>query len=213
MTIRAAFAAVMTAAVLSAGCLLKDVAETWYLDENGAVTWVVAEKDVRSDAQAPADRDEEERAYYQSVKQENHPAARAFRALGADKLRTRILRGELPFTVVTEGRFSGLDVLGQRVIIATGLAGSSVVTRDDNTFDWTFTVRDPHAESPKADEDVTALMSDLDKLQVVLTKGHFDSGQLFTISKDRRVATFDESQLKDVDENTVVVLRLRWRTR
>jgi hypothetical protein len=210
MTIRAGLAAVMTAAMLSGACLLKDVTETWYVDENGAVTWVVMEKDVRSDAQAAADREDEERTYYQGVKQENHVAARGLRALGADRLRTRILRGELPYTVVTEGRFMGLDVLGQRVIIATGLAGTSVLTRDGNTFEWTFTIRDPHAESPKADEDVSALMGDLDKLQVVLATGRFESAQLFTLSDDRRVATFDESQLKDADENAVVVLRLKW---
>ena len=213
MTIRRALSALVATMLLSTGCLLKDVTETWYLDENGAVTWVVMEKDVRSDAQAPADREEEERTYYAGVKTENHVVARGFRALGGTQLRTRILRGELPFTVVTEARFSGLDTLGQRVIIATGLAGTSVVTRNGDAFEWTFTVRDPHAESPKADEDVSALMGDLDKLQVVLARGHFESGQLFSISQDRRVATFEESQLKDADENAVVVLRLKWRVK
>ena len=213
MTARPMLAALTAAALLSGGCLLKDVTETWYLDENGAVTWVVMEKDVRSDAQSPADRQTEELAYYEAVKAENHPAARGLRMLGAAKVRTRILRSELPYTVVTEGRFGNLEELGQRLITMTGLAGTSVVTRTGNTFEWTFSVRDPHAEDVKPNEDVQSLMNDMDKLQVVLVSGHFESGQLFEISSDRRVATFDEAQLKDVDEDATIVLRLKWKIR
>jgi hypothetical protein len=211
MTIRRTFAALAAGALLSGGCLLKDVTETWYLDETGAVTWVVIEKDVRSDAQAPADRLAEEQAYYDAVKAENHLVARGLRALGAAGLRTRILRSELPYTVVTEGRFTNLEELGQRLITMTGLAGTSVVTRLGGTFEWTFSVRDPHAEDVKPNEDVQALLNDLDKLQVVLPSGRFESAQLFNISSDRRVATFDESQLKDADEDATIVLRLKWK--
>jgi hypothetical protein len=211
MATRPILAILAAAAVLTGGCLLKDVTHTWYLDETGAVTWVVIEKDVRSDARSPVDRQDEELAYYAAVKAGNHPAARGLRALGAGQLRTRILRSELPYTVVTEGRFANLEELGQRMITMSGLAGTSVVTRTGNTLEWTFSVRDPHAEDVKPNEDVSALMGDLDTLQVVLARGHFESAQLFDISSDRRVATFDESQLKDADENAVVVLRLKWK--
>ena len=214
MTTRRILAGLAAAALLTSGCLLKDVTETWYIAEDGAVTWVVIEKDVRSDAQAAVDRQNEELGYYQAVQREDHPAARGFRALGAVKLRTRILRSELPYTVVTEGRFTGLDVIGQRLIATTGLAGTSVIVRDGTTWEWTFTVRDPHAPDAnvKVDEDVTSLMNDLDKLEAVLAVGRFESAHGFDLSSDKRKATFDEDQLKDVDENSVVVLRLRWNT-
>ena len=203
-------AACCAAVVLGSGCLIKEVSETWYLDETGAVTWVVVEKDVRSDAQAAADRQNEEQGYYDAVRREDHPVARGLRALDAARLRTRILRSELPYTVVTEGRFTNLEVLGQRMIAATGLAGTSVLVCDGAAWEWTLSVRDPHAENTKPNEDVTALMGELDKLSVVLANGRFESAQVFTISSDRRVATFDEDQIKDADENAVVVLRLRW---
>lgn len=214
MTNRRILAGLAAAALLTSGCLLKDVTETWYIAEDGAVTWVIIEKDVRSDAQAVYDRQVEESGYYQAVTHENHPAARGFRALGATKVRTRILRSELPYTVVTEGRFTALDVLGQRLIATTGLAGTSVLVRDGATWEWTFTVRDPHAADAnvKADEDVTSLLNDLDKLEAVLTVGRFESAHGFDLSSDKRKATFDEDQLKDVDENSVVVLRLKWNT-
>jgi len=206
-------ATLAAASVLASGCLQKDVTEAWYLDETGAVTWVVIEKDVRSDAHAEADRQNEERTYYQDVTREQHMVARGFRALGATNLRTRILRSEVPYTVVTEGRFTGLDELGRRIIAASGLAGTSVVTREGNTWEWTFTIRDPHAEDVKPNEDVAALLGDLDKLQVVLVTGRFETAQLFSLSDDRRVATFDESQLKDLGEDATMAMKLRWRTR
>jgi hypothetical protein len=211
MTIRCAFVVITAAALASGGCLLKDTTETWYLEPDGGVTWVVMEKDVRSDAQAEADRRNEEETFYQDVMREVHPAARGFRMLGAAKLRTRILRSEIPFSVVTEGRFAALDDLGQRIISMSGLAGTSVLTRDGASREWTFTIRDPHAENSRPDEDVMALLGDLDTLQVVLVAGHFESAQLFEISSDRRVAKLDRAQLKDLDENAVLVMKLRWR--
>ena len=211
MTIRRAFALLIAAALVSGGCLLKDVADTWYVEPDGGVTWVVMEKDVRSDAQAEADRRNEEETFYQDVLREVHPAARGFRALGAVRLRTRILRSEVPFTVVTEGRFDSLEELGRRIISMSGLAGASVLTRDGASREWTFTIRDPHAENPRPNEDVMALLGDLDTLQVVLVTGRFESAQLFELSADRRVAKLDRTQLNDVDENAIVVMKLRWR--
>lgn len=211
MTIRRAFTMLIAAGLASGGCLLKDVSHTWYLDSTGAVTWVVIEKDVRSDAQAEADRRSEEETFYQDVLREVHPAARGFRALGAARLRTRILRSEVPFVVVTEGRFEGLEDVGQRIISMSGLAGTSVLTRDGASREWAFTIRDPHAEDTRPNEDVMALLGDLDTLQVVLVTGRFESAQLFELSADRRVAKLDKTQLNDLDENATMVLRLRWR--
>jgi len=114
---------------------------------------------------------------------------------------------------VTEGRFAALDDLGQRIISMSGLAGTSVLTRDGASREWTFTIRDPHAEDSRPDEDVMALLGDLDRLQVVLVTGRFESAQLFEISSDRRVATLDRAQLKEMDESAVLVLKLRWNVR
>ncbi len=211
MRLDRALGAVIAASVLASGCLLKEVSHTWYVAEDGVVTWVVIERDVRSDAQAPHDRRTEELEYYEAVKREDHAMARGFRALGAARLRTRVLRSELPYTVVTEARFTSLEVLGQRLIAASGLAGTAVLARDGASWEWTFSVRDPHVENPKSHEDVDALMSDMDKLQIVLATGRFESAQMFELSSDRRIATFAESQLKDLDEDAVVVVRLRWK--
>jgi hypothetical protein len=207
---RAAFLAIL--GTVTSGCLLKDELHTWYVDRIGGVVWVVTEKDVRSDAQAAADRDGEEAAYWASVKSETHHMARGLRLLGAEAMRTRVLRAESPFTVVTEGRFSGLGELGQRLIVHAGLTGSSIVTRPDGIWEWTMTVRDPHATGDsveRVDDGLTALLASLDKLQIVLVSGRFEAATGFDLSSDRRIASLTEEAPKS--DETTITLMLRWR--
>jgi hypothetical protein len=203
------------AATLASGCLLKDTSETWYLEKSGAVTWVVLEKDVRSDASTIGDRDQEEGIYWLAVQQQRHPMAAGLQELGGVKLRTVALRAESPYTVQTEARFTGLDELGRRILASIGGMGTSIVTREGELWTWEFVIRDPASKSGVAEpsEGITALMNDLDKLSVVLISGRFEKGEGFDLSSDRRVARLQE---KDVTrqaqaEEPVVTLRLVWK--
>ena len=207
--------AVAVALLVSAGCLQKDVTETWYLGANGAVTWVVTESDVRSDAQALADRQNEEQTYRLAFERQDHPVARGFRELGLGDVRTIVLRGDVPFTVRTEAKGTRIDVLGLRIIQRAGLAGTSTLERDGNAWVWNFSARDPHAENVTTpiDDDLSALLNDLDALKIVLVEGRFESSAGFTLSDDKRVATFiepkDHREAEGADES-VVTVRLRW---
>jgi hypothetical protein len=207
---------VALAAVVTSGCLLKDVTQTWYIEPAGAVTWVVLEKDVRSDANAPADRIAEEGAYWTAVQQNSHPIAAGLRELGASHPRTVVLRGDVPYSVQTEGRFDGLDVLGQRLIAGVGASGSSVITRNGTTWEWTMVVRDPKAEGATVEpsEGIKALTENMDALKVVLIAGRFESAQGFSISNDQRTATWVESQSqsKQDEENPTITLKLKWKS-
>lgn len=207
---------ITVAALTTVGCLIKDVTQTWYIDPAGAVTWVVLEKDVRSDANAPADRIAEEGTYWTAVQQNSHPMAVGFRELGASRPRTVVLRGEVPYSVQTEGRFDGLDVLGQRLIAGVGAAGSSVITRNGTTWEWTMIVRDPKAEGATVEpsEGIKALTEHMDELKVVLIAGRFESAQGFSISNDGRAATWveSESKSKQDEENPTITLKLRWKS-
>jgi hypothetical protein len=203
-------------AVPMTGCLQKDTTQTWYVNGAGEVTWVVLEKDVRSDANAAADRQQEEAEYWLAVQQQRHPIAAGLQELGGTKLRTLALRGEVPYTVQTDARFIGIDELGRRILAATGLMGTSIVTRDGATWDWKIVIRDPSSMNGVVGEPsdgVSALLSELETLQVVLTTGHFESAAGFTISSDRRVATFDKKEEKagQTPEEPVLTLRLVWK--
>lgn len=200
---------------IASGCLLKDTTQTWYLHPDGSVTWTVVEANVRSDARAAADRANEEATYWQSVRSGTHQMAEAFRTLGATTPRTRIVRAEVPFTVITDATFPALDDLGRRLITQTGLAGSSELVRDGAVWQWTITLRDPHARDnePDPESGILALAESLDTLKIVLITGRFESAEGFTLSTDSRVAMFDEKTTKPVSESSTLVLRLRWSMR
>ncbi len=207
--------AVVVALTLSSGCLQKDQTETWYLDSHGAVTWVVTESDVRSDAQALADRQAEEQTYQLAVQRQDHPIARGFRELGFENVRTVVLRDDVPFTVRTQARGVALDALGLRIIQRTGLSGTSVLARDPNLWTWNFTARDPRAQDVTVppDDDLSALLDGLSGLKVVLVDGRFESAVGFSLSGDKRVATLvdpDNQRASDGTDNSVMTLRLRW---
>lgn len=202
------------AAIAVSGCLVSDVTETWYVDAAGAVTWVIEEKDVRSDANSAIDRRGEEDVYWLAVQQERHPVAAGLLELSGVKPRTIVLRAEPPYTVRTEARFTGLDALGQRLIACIGATGTSIVTHEEGNWAWVLSVRDPSALDATAEpsEGVSALMNSMDKLKVVLIAGRFERADGFSLSADRRVATFN---VKEPDakshEEPVITLRLVWK--
>jgi hypothetical protein len=204
----AALAALLFAA---SGCLLKEVNHTWYLDPaSGAVTWTVFEHDVRSDAATLADRTVEELQYWNAVQTESHPVAMGLREFGGLDLRTRVIRSRVPYSVVTDATFPTIDELGQRLIVLAGLTGSSQLERDGDVVQWTLTVRDPHAEEESSSSDaVSALLAEFNTLRVVLADGRFVEPAVgFTLDADRRVARFQEPDVRD--EDAFMELRLRW---
>jgi hypothetical protein len=201
--------------VVTSGCLLKDRTDTWYLDAGGAVTWSIVEKDVLSDANAAADRAAEETTYISGVRTGTHSLAKAFRQLGQIDVKTRLLRGESPYTVVTDARFPSLETLGFRLITRLRLAGTSVVNRHTDATEWVFTIRDPHAEdgADANDDDMKDLLSGMEGLKVVLVAGRFFEADRFNLSRDGRVATLkvEEDANTKFDEGAPLVFRLKWR--
>ncbi len=203
------------AGLLASACLQKETSETWYVAASGEVHWVVTEKDVRSDAKAPADRQDEESGYWLAVQQERHPMAAGLRELGGSKVRTLVLRGESPYTVQTDAKFSGLDEIGRRIIAAIGGMGTSTITRENGGWEWKFTLRDPSADRSVSEpsEGVSAVINDIEHLRIVLVSGRFEEAEGFDLSDDRRVATLrtHDDRSHDQPDEPVVTLRLRWK--
>jgi hypothetical protein len=177
------------------------------------VTWAITEKDVRSDAQSPIDRQNEEWSYITAARAQNHPVARGLAELGPLEIRTRLLHATVPFSVFTEAKFVGVDVLGAQLISHLGLAGTSVVTRAVDGTTWTFTALDPHATNgaSEPDDDLTAAVGTLDGLRVVLIDGRFLAADGFDLSSDRRVATLKTLDDEPSKDNDKLVLRLSWK--
>jgi hypothetical protein len=204
---------VIAVAVLTSGCLQKDTTATWYIGAKGAVTWVVTESDVRSDAQSAGDRQNEESTYRLAFERQDQPVARGLRELGFGDIRTTVLRNEVPFTVRTEGKGMTIDVLGVHIITRAGLSGLSTLEHDGDTWTWKFSARDPHAPdaTSKPDDDLSAVLNDLDSLKVVLIDGRFQSATGFTLSDDNRAATIIAGDhTTDHGDDSTMVLVLKW---
>jgi hypothetical protein len=200
--------------MLTAACLQRDVTETWYVDDSGAVTWVIHEQNVRSDSQSPLDRQSEEGEYWLAVQQDRHDMREGLRELGGDRLRTVVLRGEAPFSVQTDARFTGLDALGQRLIAAIGTTGTSLVKHTGQDWEWTLLVRDPSALGAAFEPStgVGTVLDSLDRLKVVLVAGRFVDAEGFELSRDRRVATFNhQDPAATTTDQPAITLRLSWK--
>lgn len=166
------------------------------------------------DAQALADRLREEADYWLQVQQDRHDIATAFRELGAEKPRTVVVRADAPFSVRTEAKFTGLDVLGQRLIAVVGTGGSSMVSRTADRWEWTLVARDPSSLDAVAEpsDAMFSLLESLDQVKLVLVRGRFEEAEGFGLSSDRRIATCIARQPEHGgSEEPVLKLRLAWR--
>lgn len=197
---------------LASACIKKDTRATWYIDPLGSVTWAVAERDIRSDAEARSERLSEEDQYLAAVKSREHPAATGLKRIGASGVKVNVVREKAPFTVETEGQFPGLDVLGRRLLSTYGFGGTSMLTRDDGKWVWTLTITDEPAQELSEIEtaELTALLGDT--LTVALREGRFVKAEGFGLDDDGRIATLKGDVFEgEPSPDKPIVLKLVWK--
>ena len=183
----------------SVACLTKETSSTLYLDPGGTVTWSVLDRNVRSGGA-------EELEYLNAIVRDDHGVTRAFRKLGALEVSTQVLRSIRPYSVLAEGRFSGIDILGQRLLDACGLRGLSTLRQHpDGSTTWILVV---HADEQASADDSVGIGDDQTK--IVLTRGRFLSAEGFVIAGDE--ATFP-SDSPEPEEGTPITLSLTWTAR
>jgi hypothetical protein len=195
-------AAVATMSILlTAGCLIKEERHTWYLEpDSNAVTWVVLEQDIRSNAKTAPERAVEELDFWNEVQGDRHETARMFRALNAAEVRTRVLRSRTPFGVQTAGIFPAIAALGQAVLTLDSVStqASSTLERDGLASEWVWTIPAEWLDGEFP-------------LRIVLVAGHFETATGFTLSADHRVATLEPRE-EDPAGAKMRVVKLRWTT-
>jgi hypothetical protein len=202
------------AALMLGGCLQKEMTHTLYLAPEGDVTWVALEKDVRADAKDAAERRVEEQSYLSSVSAGTHGIARAFAALEPVSQRTWVLRGERPFIVATEARFSSIDRLLERMLTDLRVPGYASLTRAGG---WTTLLIHVDVAAAMADQSdpstpVTDLVEDFARYRLVLTEGRFTAARGFTLSDEGMTAAPMEMSEEEVrDRGGVVELSLTWK--
>ena len=200
----------LLAATLSLGaCLYKETTHTLYLSPDGAVTWRTLEDMVRSDATEPGDRDADESGFLAPATAGTGDVARGLAALEPVRVRTRILRRERPFTVLTEAWFPSAESLANAIIAAFRIQGDAYVTRDGDAvtlhihLDFRGIDADDEREGP-----VSNLLDDLSAYRIVLTDGRFTGAAGFALDEGGTIAR--PSPAPDNASEQIFDLSLTW---
>jgi hypothetical protein len=198
------------ASLLLTGCLEKETTHTLYLDADGGVTWMVLEREIRSQESDPSERQAEEREYLDLFAQGRHPVAEALRALNPDDVKTVMLRDQRPFSTMTQARFPAVDVLVRELLHQLGVTATVdyVAVGTQRHLTVRFEESD---DDPPGDGEVLALIEELQSYRLVLTDGVFTSAEGFELSNDDRWAVLSEIDEEELEADGVVVLGLGWR--
>ena len=223
----------LVAAALAAGCeqedIRKDITHRFYLDSDGAVTWMILEGDIRSVAKDPEERLEGERAFLAARRSGEHDLARAFDKLGATSVESRILREERPYLAVTEARFASVDDLVQSFMDRIGMSiypdlrwedhhARLMIMCDLDALEESEEVDQPEVVEDDDAEVLLELIPDrAEEYRVVLTDGEFAGARGFRVEEGGTVAVLleqseeDIQAIEEVDENGhPVIYSLSW---
>ncbi len=190
-----AVVALVAAGLLATGCILKDTHHTLLVDADGGVTWVVVERNARSNAPDRADRDQEEAAFLDALEAGEHDVARALARAGASAVDSRLARCRRPYAVWTEARFASAEAMVEALLAELDLGGHASLTRDGDRFCFDLVVSIPEDSEDSAsaaggdgdDETVLALLDGIERLEVVLLDGRFTGATGFEVDGDRAV--------------------------
>lgn len=208
----AVLALVLSILALS-GCLRKETVHTLYLSLDGSVRWVVAESGVYSDQADAGERIAEEQAYIGPALIGAHTAAVALTTLRpAGVVETMVVRDERPFHVITQARFSRIDVLAGRLLHELGVRGRAELTTTGSvstlviTFDFSREIEEK--ESP-----VSRLLQEGSDLRIMLSEGRFLDSPAFDITDGVQASMSDAwtAQAQEAFEaRRSIQLRLTW---
>jgi hypothetical protein len=187
------------AALALSGCILKDTTHTLLLEPGGAVTWVVVERNMRSDASTPAKRQAEETALLDGIQSGEHEVARALCELGASSVDVRLVRDCRPYAVWTEARFVAVDAMLEALLAELELPGTVELWREGELvhLELEASLQEDAATTTGDDGAVLSLVGDLESLEIILSEGHFVAAQGFEVAGDRAVPLpLTEEQVK-----------------
>ena len=133
-------ALIVGVALCSAACLEKETRSTAYVEEDGAVTWVIVETGVRSDKPDAAEAGRRKGSTCRATSPFTAPVPLALAAMGGRNLRSEVLRDRVPLATLASARFDGLEDLARSFCSAAAWSCSTRTQRDGALTTWTWTV-------------------------------------------------------------------------
>ena len=199
------------AVLWSPACLQQHTGHTLYLSADGAVTWTATERDIRSDAEDPAERAREEQEFLDRLVSGRHPMLTALQSLDPDASRARFIRRERPYIVMTEARFERADRLMQRLLDELKISGTATLTRHGDATTLTIAFEVPFVEPESSDESPITPLIDFDEpYRLVLTAGRFVASDGFRIESGDTAALDEEWMKTRCEPGATVRLSLTW---
>jgi hypothetical protein len=186
----AAIVLISTVSLTGTACLKKQTTHVLYLRPAGAVTWVVRDADVHSDANDRSKAVEEESEFLNLVRGGLHPPLVALEALGGRAGATELIRSERPWEVRTSARFDRLDTLAEALLRELSITGAATMTSasDRTTLRVEWTDHPDVVVNDETDTPVLALVEELEDYRLVLIEGRFLAAEGFALSADGRAA-------------------------
>lgn len=189
LDLRKTAAVLIASCVLTAGCLLKETTHTLYLDPDGAVTWSILEREVRSDNSAGHERAQEEGRYLQAVRSDEGALAEALRRLGGRRVRSTVLREDRPFAALTEARFPSARRMVTGLLEGFGLEGDVELLQAGDRMQFSLVFDTDQDSDISEDDPLVALIEDAERYRIVLTEGTFAEADGFVLDDSKTIAT------------------------
>ena len=201
---------VIVLTVMLGGCIVGETSHRIYIEPGGLVQWVVLETELRSNADTPERRANEEARLVESVVVDDHPVRRAFELLGAQDSRSELLRDRRPYAVWTEARFRSVEEVVREALYWLGIRGEVSFTTIDGISRLQVWLP-PDQDDEVVDESVLNLVADLEDYRIVLTEGRFVEAMGFELEEEGRVAVPKAPIEQDDDRAAApLVLVLAW---
>ncbi len=180
--------AMVVVLMLGAGCLQKETRHTLALSPDGELAWQVIEHDVVSDESDRLKQRTEEDEYLAAALAGMHPVARGLAALDPTSTRTRVVRRQRPFTVITDAVFASVDRMIDRVLAELRVPGYATLVHTGTVTTLTVHVDLGSVTDDQPTNPVTELIEELDRYRIVMTDGRFVAAAGFTLQHGGRVA-------------------------
>ena len=191
--------------VSCAACLSAENRHAFYLEPDGSATWAVTEEDVRSGAE-----------FLEGARRGQTQIARALQQVGATWVETKVVRDQVPYTVVSQARFDSAARMLESFLGAIGFEAEAALKFDAERTTLWFRFREP-AENGGDDESdfgpLGCLVEPVERYRFVLTEGHFVEATGFRIESGETLAVMlDLEEAEEETDRDSVFYSLTWRT-
>lgn len=201
------------------GCLFIDTSHTLYLDQDGALSWLVVQKDVHSREAEPQVRATEEKEFVDAVRSGKGAVADGFAALAPSELDVRLVRDRRPYMAVTEARFGAVDEALRGLMTRLLPPGAAEVSlaRQGQVTTVTLTVHPPlvtdHDDGSEGDEPngLVSLLAEPESYRILLTSGTFVDATNFELSEGDTIAVPIDPTGPDGELRDPLVYRISWK--